>query len=468
MMQGFEAPLGPEPRGSQGPSFQRGGTPPVRFEPRRTCGRGNARRFRERLGIERFFGLGAKEKPPVSDSQIIGMEDLLGRYREAGQVDSSGSFTLDPKKAIEKLAEFQLPSSYHWILKLVQSLHLSGARVIDITAGIHSVKVVCDAVPSGFHSMEDLLGHLLADPAHSSPTLRHLAAGLQGSLAVRPREVRAVLTNDGEVRTYVLRSGGWREDGTTRDSSGRARFELTLNRNLNERIHSGWFTLNTDIFDLFFRRPGAYDRENAVIFDACPFSNCEVRLSGKVISQRAFGHARFPGYEIWKDPNPGERTVPLLKSMLSNADLVGNAADRRHHLVERVVPAESGVGFRLPAESHATLSNRREVGEPAHGLRRAYAIRMELSPLALLVFIEDGVIIETKTLPLKCPGLVALIDASPLKKDLTTLSIVDGDQLVQVFDEVRAVGAELRQEVADNINRMPGRSVLIDKLLSQS
>ena len=402
----------------------------------------------------------------VSDS-VIGMEDLLGRYREAGEIDSTGVFTLDPKKAIEKLAEFQLPSVYHWILKLVQSLHLSGASVIDISAGINSVKVVCDAVPTGFRSMEDLLGHLLTDPAHSSPTLRHLAAGLQGSLAVRPREVEAVLTSEGEVRSYVLRSGGWREAATARESTGKTRFELTLNRNLNERIHSSWFTLNTDIFDLFFRRPGAYDRENAVIFDACPFANCEVRLAGKVISQRAFGHARFPGYDISRDPNPGERTVPILKSMLSNADLVGNAADRRHHLIERVVPADSGVGFRLPATSHATVSNRDEVKGFKHGLKRAYAIRMELSPLALLVFIEDGVIIETKTLPLGCNGLVALIDASGLRKDLTTLSVVDGDQLVEVFDEVKAMGAELRQAVADNLTRMPGKAILMDKLLRQ-
>jgi hypothetical protein len=263
----------------------------------------------------------------------------------------------------------------------------------------------------------------------------------------------------------VLRSGGWREGETERDGSGLSRFELVLNRNLNERMHSGWFTLNTDIFDLFLRRPGAYDRENAVVFEACPFSNCQVRLAGKVVSQRAFGYPRFPGYDIASDPDPGSRTVPLLKSMLSNADLVGNVADRRHHLVERLVPAESGVGFRLPLESHATLSNRHMMRDLKYGLKRAYALRMELSPLALLVFIEDGVIIETKTLPLGCNGLVALIDASPLRKDLTTLKVVDGEQLAELIEEVKTVGAQLRQEVADNLDRMPGRTILMEKLL---
>lgn len=399
----------------------------------------------------------------MSDS-VIGMEDLLGRYREAGQIDSTGSFTLDPKKAIEKLAEFQLPSSYHWILKLVQSLHLSAASVIDISAGIHGVKVVSDAVPTGFHSMEDLLGHLLADSEHSNPVLRHLAAGLQGSLAVRPREVKATLTKEGQVQSYLLRSGGWRDGGLQPNAAGPNRFELTLNRNLNERIHSSWFTLNTDIFDILFRRPGSYDRENAVIFEACPFANCEVRLTSKVISQRAFGYPRFAGYEIAKDPNPGERSVPLLKSMLSNVDIVAGAADRRHHLVERVVPVETGIGFRLPAESHATVTNRHIVGNDGKGLRRAYAIRMELSPSALIVFIEDGVIIQSITKQIGCPGLVALVDASPLRKDLTTLHVAEGEQMTQLFQELTTVWQELRQELITKIHLMPNKGYLLDKL----
>lgn len=395
------------------------------------------------------------------------MEDLLGRYREAGEVESTGSFTLDPKKAIEKLAEFQLPSSYHWILKLIQSLHLSGATVIDITAGIHSVNVVSDAVPR-FAGIEDLLGHLLADPAHSDPALRHLAAGLQGSLAVRPREVVAAFTSDGERRTYVLKSGGWREEEARREGKGINRFELTLNRNLNERLNSSWFTLNTDIFDLFFRRPGAYDRENAVAFEAVPFANCEVRLKGKTVSRRAFGHPRFPGYEIASDPSPGERSVPMLKSMLSNVELVAGAADRRHHLVERLVPAQSGNGFSLTLNTDATLSNRSSVGRLAHGLSRAYALRMELSKMALLVFIEDGVIIESRPVKLGCPGLVALIDASGLRKDLTTLKVADSEELESVLEEVRTVHRELRQQVADNINLMPARSHVMEHLFRNS
>ena len=394
------------------------------------------------------------------------MEDLLGRYREAGQVESTGSFTLDPKKALEKLAEFQLPSSYHWILKLVQSLHLSGASVIDISAGIHKVKVVADAVPAGFHNMEDLLGHLLADPSHSNPVLRHLAAGLQGSLAVHPRELWATLTTNGETRSHLLRSGGWRDGEARSIGSEEHRFELTLNRNINERIHSSWFTLNTDIFDILFRRPGSYDRENAVVYEACPFSNCEVRLAGKQISGRAFGYARFPGYEISKDPHPGGRSVPLLKSMLNNIDLVANAADRRHHLVERVVLAESGIGFRLPPESHATVTNRDILRQHKQGLRRAYAIRMELSPSALLVFIEDGVVIQSVTKKLGCPGLVALIDASHLRKDITTLHVAEGEQMTKVVNEAAAVWQQMRQELFDNIDRMPNKAYLLERLKS--
>jgi hypothetical protein len=52
-------------------------------------------------------------------------------------------------------------------------------------------------VESNLDSMEDLLGQLLADAEHASPALRHLAAGLQGSLAVEPRLICLDTSSEG-------------------------------------------------------------------------------------------------------------------------------------------------------------------------------------------------------------------------------------------------------------------------------
>lgn len=401
----------------------------------------------------------------MSDT-IIGIEDLIGRFTEEGTLDSSGGFTLDPKKAMEKLAKFALPSPYHWILKIVQSLSLSGAGVIDIKAGIGGVVVISDAVPKGFSCMDDLLGHLLADEDRCLPSLRHLAAGLQGSLAVSPLEVSLTLSDADEVSSYVLRSGGWREFKSKIKVAGGEKFKLVLRRSVRERIGSSWFTLNSDIFDLVFKKPKGLDRESAVVYEACKFTGCRVLLAGKEISIREFGRPRFGGYNIRSDPDPGARKVPIMQRFWGKDEHVEWVADRRHHLAEKLVPAKSGLGFRVSAADDATLSNRSALGTYPNGLSRAYAIRMELSEQTLLVFIDGGVIIDSQVVNLGCLGLVALIDASTLRKDLSTLKIVEGDQLAEIKHEAYQAWLELRQEIEENIEVMPPSSRLRKRMLS--
>lgn len=395
---------------------------------------------------------------------VIGIEDLLGRFTEGGTLDSSGSFTLDPKKAMEKLAKFTLPSPYHWILKIVQSLHSSGAGVIDIKAGIGGVVVTSDAVPRGFSCMNDLLGHLLADEANCLPSLRHLAAGLQGCLGVSPREVSLTLSDANEVNSYVLMSGGWRESKVK--GSGGEKFKLVLRRSVRERIGSSWFTLNSDVFDLIFKKPKGFDRENAVVYEACKFTGCKVLLAGKEISIREFGRPRFRGYQIRSDPEPGLRKIPMMQRLWGQEEQVDWVADRRHHLAEKLVPAKSGLGFKVSAADDATLSNRSALGTHPNGLSRAYAIRMELSEQSLLVFIDDGVIIDSQVVHLGCLGLVALIDVSNLRKDLSTLKIVEGEQLGEIKQEAYQAWLELRRDIEEHLEIMPLSSRLGKRLLS--
>ena len=402
---------------------------------------------------------------PVSDA-ILGMEDLLGRYRQEGQVESTGAFTLDPKKAIEKLASFQLPGPHHWILKVVQTLDRSGATFVDISAGVRKVTVKSDAVPEGFTSIDDLLGHLLVDANHCDPSLRHLAAGLQGSLQTKPRRIGISMVCQGERRDYDLAAGGWREKGRESTSKDGSHFELILQRSVEEGLSSGWFALNTDIFDLFFRRPGSYDRESLVVHDYCQYASCEVLLDGKSISDRRFGQARYPGYDISKDVDPGKRKVSLFTSMFSQEDLIASAAVPKHHLVEHLVPAREGhKGFRLSEENHATVSNRGEL-PPGTGLERAYAIRMQFDPTARLYFVEDGVVIDKVDQALGCPGLVALIDARELGKDLSTLKILTDERFALIVEETRKVGQTLRQTALEHLERMPAPDFVAARLKS--
>jgi hypothetical protein len=408
------------------------------------------------------------ENAVVGEQPILGVDDLLGRYFAGGQTESSGTFTLDPKKALERLAQFQLPGPYHWILKVIQSLHLSGAREIKIEAGVHKVVLTADVVPRGFDAMDDLLTQLLADADRSNPALRHLAAGLQGSLAVQPSQIRLLTISEGEQREYVLQSGGWRDGVRQPVAEKGERFELRLVRNMTEKLGHSWFLLNTDIFDLMLGRRGALDKENKVVFELCDYARCEVLLGSRPATARQFGRPRFKGYDIRSDPSPGKAKPSALSTWFSETDLVGNEAHVQHHLAEYVVPADQPGGFQLEPVSHATLTNRLEpeiIRKSAeNGLSRAYALRMDLASSALIYYWEDGVILGRQTLASNCPGLVALIDAKDLGKDLTTLQVLDDERLKLILEDVREVGELLREQVRQWLHLMPAQTLVRQRL----
>jgi len=400
----------------------------------------------------------------VSDEPILGVDDLLGRYLAEGRAESSGTFTLDPRKALERLAQFQLPGQYHWILKVVQSLHLSGANSIKIDAGVHKVVVTSDVVPRGFDSIDDLLAQLLADRDHSNPALRHLAAGLQGSLAVSPSQIRLLNVCDGERREFVLRAGGWRDGERSSVPKGSDHFELSLVRNLSEKLGHSWFLLNTDVFDLMFGRRGALNKENKVIFELCDYTRCQVFLGNRPTADRRFGRARFKGYEIREDPDPGKARPPVLSTWFSETNLVQNQAHPLHHLAEIVVPADEPGGFHLVAKSHATVTNRTDPGvvqaSLQNGLSRAYALRMDMATDALVYFWEDGVILGRQTFACGCPGVVAIVDAKDLGKDLTTLQVLDDARLKAMMKEVEVAAGRLRNLVKQSLHLMPAQTAV--------
>ena len=60
------------------------------------------------------------------------LEGMLEALTEQASRDSSGRFTLDPRKAIEKLSGFQLYGG-QWALKIVQAAVAGGASSLELS-----------------------------------------------------------------------------------------------------------------------------------------------------------------------------------------------------------------------------------------------------------------------------------------------------------------------------------------------
>ena len=61
------------------------------------------------------------------------LDQYLDSQSWEAALDSSGHFTIDRQKALEKLAQFQLPGEHHWALKVVQAAVAFGSAELEIS-----------------------------------------------------------------------------------------------------------------------------------------------------------------------------------------------------------------------------------------------------------------------------------------------------------------------------------------------
>ena len=117
-------------------------------------------------------------------------ETLAGEIAEA-RLDSSGRFTLDLSKALEKLAGYQLPGSYTWACKLVQAAVASGCQWVTIRLYSQGCEFRLEGTLENV-SWEDFESTLLDPRSTGNRAWDHLKQGLWSVLreSGRPFSVR--------------------------------------------------------------------------------------------------------------------------------------------------------------------------------------------------------------------------------------------------------------------------------------
>lgn len=121
--------------------------------------------------------------------QIETMQDLLHDLSSQGRLDSSGDFTLDPFKALEKMAHFQLRSPYEYVLKLVQSAVSAGATEIRLDQNGSDFSLLFDKAPFTWENIKNLPDHALQN---ARTPLSHLAVAVNCMLALKPAGLELV------------------------------------------------------------------------------------------------------------------------------------------------------------------------------------------------------------------------------------------------------------------------------------
>lgn len=134
---------------------------------------------------------------------------LIEKLREAGTLDSRGSFTLDRRKAREKMARFQLTDPRRYILELVEAAVALGAAEVDVTldSAVEVGFAGAPLPPDLLASLDDFLLSVPSQPEEYALRAVAMACAALGTLKVTRIRVESS-------------AGAWLERTASGDSTG--------------------------------------------------------------------------------------------------------------------------------------------------------------------------------------------------------------------------------------------------------
>lgn len=384
----------------------------------------------------------------MSESPIQ-LEDLLTELKQEGRLDSSGKFSLDLKRAGSKLEKFRLQNQYYYVLQLVQAAVAGGATQVEVDSNNQRVRVSWNGQIPDREELLELFGYLFEETERAEVRhLRHLAAGVNTAVAIGARRIWLECWNGQAGFRHSWASGGWQQEDGVGGEPGRPEVRFSLLRSAGQVVKGWSHTLQTDFLELFRRSRVTMTNEQAAVYDRCPYAPLTVKLNGSEVNSFLFGEPRFPGYDILNDSNPGETRIPWWLKLSDSRSYIEGVCHRRHHLVERHLGAErdSPGNLRPPDVIKATVLEER--GNVGNGCIAMLAIEADLNPHSRLTFIEDGVTLCQESPPLGVPGVVGLISAEGLQKDLSGFRVVHNrayeERLAWIREQLREMTEALR------------------------
>ncbi|MBI3925982.1 MAG: hypothetical protein HY319_10615 [Armatimonadetes bacterium] len=358
------------------------------------------------------------------------LEAFLQEQRQ-GRVESQGHFTVALEKARTKLQQYQLADPSFYLLKVFQAAVRAGARRVDARLTTDQVWLWfgCDQPPFAFEELPVGLTNVLSLP---DSALRHLAIGMNASLAADPWEV--VWACWGPRGGNALAIG---PDGliTVQDPP--------RPRGLPDRPHCYQFRLHKKRTSWIFSETSA---EHAALVDRCAYAPVDVYVDNRKLEFRWRSRAQAlwmngltePFYlaeRLEADPDGRLRMLlpPLRGYKRKGSALIRLGRDQETFFLQSPEPLES-----------------RQVT-----CRAAYAIPVCLDGVSAVTFLRDGVLLESRAVP--CGGgMQAILPGDSLQLDLSEFKLVEDDNYKRLVQQARQAWSEMLQAVGEHLSSLQG------------
>ena len=366
----------------------------------------------------------------------------IEQQRQAGQVESAGSFTLAIEKARDKLSTYSLANPEDYILKVVQCVCSLGVERLNIEITRSTVLVYFEVPRTDDSLSVDNLTRALLNPLEERHSARsHLSMALCALAGSQPIE---------------LMWGDW--DGASTDiilSLGHGRSELfravpfprTEPLAPDRRLHLLYLTKNTEGQSVVHSLTSP---EKRTLAERCSFSSAAIYLNGRLLTPYLplashltdtvrkhtslyFGSLRFETNEDmllrWHCEPKAEATISFRKELPPELTLLEPDLPPVNRL--QCPFAE------LPLQETCCFS-------------AVYGIPVYLYGVSKLFYVKDGVLTEPLELHDAGGGAFAILEGSEIKTDITGLKVVISQAVELDRERVIPIWKEMINDFVDN------------------
>lgn len=112
---------------------------------------------------------------------------LRDEHLQGAEIVARGTFKLDRRRAMDKLARFQLEVPHRYVLELVAAAVRGGATAIEVRNDSDDFEIGWDGIAPTAHELDFLFDHIFSASTEGRPRmLQHLAQGLFGAIGLNP------------------------------------------------------------------------------------------------------------------------------------------------------------------------------------------------------------------------------------------------------------------------------------------
>ncbi|MCA9791244.1 MAG: hypothetical protein KC910_05595 [Candidatus Eremiobacteraeota bacterium] len=351
------------------------------------------------------------------------LEDFLRAQRDQGVLESTGQITLDPSRALDKLARHQLQHPGLWLVKMVQAAVSGGASSLSVRVNRRRLRVAFSG-PAVF-DCDQILEELFSGRIATDWTTRHLVTGMRASLARVPESMSFAQISADKNRQFVIRPDGT-ELGVVETLPATITGETTYLFELHKageewKLGDSLRATLTQTVD-----------EIGALTDRCWMSPIPIRLDGYDLPRY------FP--RLVGTPPPGAFFASEFH--LASPSGLGFCPNFRTH--DPSHEDEPGVFVDRTPQAEGTLIRQIQPAEadPLGPFLGGGSITQYWPPPkpVPVYFCHHGVVVEQDSLTQTCPGLELYLSVEGLDFDLSTMKVVRDQrfegrfqQLVQAF-----------------------------------